>query len=371
LFFVIFLLLWFGLHAYVVERLLSIPFFAHHLPLPVFLPVIVFLATSYIASRLMEHYELGRASHVLEYIGATWVGMFFLIFVAFFGADLLTGFGFLLPAKTTSIHIAALIAAVVLITIAYVQAWRTPVVTEYEVAMPGLPQEADGTVLVVASDLHLGSMLGHRWATARAAQFDALQPDFLVLAGDIFEGEKETHAGWLPVLRKFHAPHGVYAVSGNHEFYAGPEPIFEIFRQAGFRVLRDKHCEVLPGLRIAGVDDPAFRKNGRRDQAVAVDQALANRPAGATVFLSHTPILAEKAAQLGAGLMLSGHTHEGQIWPFKYLVRIAFRLLHGRYDVNGMTAIVGRGTGTWGPRMRLWKRSEILKITLRCAGDVA
>jgi hypothetical protein len=116
---------------------------------------------------------------------------------------------------------------------------------------------------------------------------------------------------------------------------------------------------------VAGVDDPAFRKNGRRDQAVAIEQALSNRPAGATIFLSHTPVLAGNAAKLGANLMLSGHTHEGQIWPFTYLVRIAFPLLRGPYNVNGMTAIVGRGTGTWGPRMRLWKRSEILRIVLR------
>jgi predicted MPP superfamily phosphohydrolase len=364
-FFIIILLIWGGIHAYVVQRLLSIPFVSQHLPPHVLLPFVVFLGASYIASRVMEHFELGPVSHVLEYLGATWVGIFFLVFVSFLAADVFTGFGLLLPAQTVNIRVGAIVVAATLAAIAFVQACRTPVVTEYEVGMAGLPQSADGKVMVVASDLHLGSMLGHSWATARAAQLATLQPDLLVLAGDIFEGEKETHAGWLPVLRRFRAPMGVFAVTGNHEFYAGPEPIVELFRKAEFRVLRDEHCEVLPGLRIAGVDDPAFRKGGKNDQAIAIAQALANPSAGATVFVSHTPVLAERAAQLGAGLMVSGHTHEGQIWPFKYLVRIAFRLLHGRYDVNGMTAIVGRGTGTWGPRMRLWKRSEILRITLR------
>jgi predicted MPP superfamily phosphohydrolase len=367
--FVIFLLLWGGLHIYIAERLLSIPWIAQHLPPHLLLPVLVFLGASYIASRLMEHFGLGRFSHLLEYIGATWVGLFFLLFVSLFAADVFTVFGLLLPDHTIQIRIGALLIAAAMTAIAYVQAWRIPVVTEYEVAMPGLPQSPDGKVLVVGSDLHLGSMLGHRWATARAAQFAALQPDILILAGDIFEGEKETHAGWLPVLRQFRAPLGVFAVTGNHEFYAGPEAILETFRAAGFRVLRDEHCEVLPGLRIAGVDDPAFRKHGQREQAIAVDRALADPSAGATVFLSHTPVLAERAAELGAGLMFSGHTHEGQIWPFKYLVRLQFRLLHGRYDVNGMTAIVGRGTGTWGPRMRLWSRSEILRITLRATSS--
>ena len=97
-------------------------------------------------------------------------------------------------------------------------------------------------------------------------------------------------------------------------------------------------------------------------------KALSGRPPGATVFLSHTPWETEKAAGAGAGLMLSGHTHGGQIWPFSYMVRLRYPLLGGRYDVNGMTVIVCRGTGTWGPRMRLWRPGEILRITLRSPG---
>ena len=367
LFFITFLLLWAGLHWYVVSRLFSIPFIAHHVPSRVFIPIVIFLGVSYIASRIMEHYELGRFSHLLEYIGASWVGIVFLLFAGFVVADVITAFGFLFVPYLITIRTIAFTAALTLIAIAYVQAWRTPVVTSYEVTMPGLPPSADGTVAVVATDLHLGSMLNHRWAKARAAQIRSLNPDLILLVGDVFEGEKETHSGWLPVLQKFQAPHGVFVVTGNHEFYAGPEPILDLFRRANFRVLRDEHTEVIPGLVVAGVDDPSFRKSGRRDQAVAVDLALANRPAGATIFLSHTPIFAEKAAQQGASLMLSGHTHNGQIWPFQYIVRLAFRLVNGRYDVNGMSAIVCRGTGTWGPRMRLWMRSEILRITLRSA----
>jgi uncharacterized protein len=159
----------------------------------------------------------------------------------------------------------------------------------------------------------------------------------------------------------------VFVVTGNHELYAGPGPIIEEFKRAGFRVLRDENAEVIPGLVIAGVDDVAFRRRDKNAAVAAVERALANRPAGATIFVTHTPVHGDRAAQLGANLMLSGHTHNGQIWPFTYIVRAVFPLINGRYDVNGMTAIVGRGTGTWGPRMRLWKRSELLKITLRGA----
>jgi hypothetical protein len=101
----------------------------------------------------------------------------------------------------------------------------------------------------------------------------------------------------------------------------------------------------------------------------AVRQALAGRPQGATIFLSHSPQWAETAARAGVGLMLSGHTHGGQIWPFDLVVRRAYPLLAGRYQVEGMTILVCRGTGTWGPRMRLWRPGEILRVVLRSSAS--
>jgi predicted MPP superfamily phosphohydrolase len=92
---------------------------------------------------------------------------------------------------------------------------------------------------------------------------------------------------------------------------------------------------------------------------------------GAAMLLAHKPeiVYAEAAARAGAGLMLSGHTHGGQVWPFDYLVQYAYPLLEGRHEVGGMTVIVSRGAGTWGPRMRLWERGEILRITLYSSKD--
>jgi len=365
LFFIVVLLIWALMHAYVLRRVASIPFVSRHIPVWALVAGGVLLGASYIAARVLERLEINSISHVLEYVGANWIGVVFLLLAAFLAADLLTGFGFLMKQWVPLIRTVALAVAAVLIFVSVVQAVRAPVVTEYEVRMPGLPKAADGTVVVVASDMHLGSMLGHRWARARAAQFQSLRPDLIILAGDIFEASRDTHDRWLPVLQEIRAPRGVFVVTGNHELYAGPRPILELFGRAGFRVLRDENAEALPGLTIAGVDDVAFRARNEQAAISAVDRALANRAAGATVFVSHTPLHAERASQNGANLMLSGHTHNGQIWPFTYLVNMAFPLLNGRYDVNGMTAIVGRGTGTWGPRMRLWKRSELLRIILR------
>lgn len=365
MFFIIFLAIWGLMHWYVLTRLSWVPGIAGHLPTWALVLAGVLLGSSYIVSRILERFHLDGLSSILEYAGASWVGVLFVLVISFLAADVLTGFGFWLVRWIPSIRVMALGVAVGLIVISVIQAVRAPVLTDYEVRMPSLPAAADGTVLVVASDMHLGPMLNRNWAAARAAQMQSLKPDLILLVGDIFEAPRNSHEQWLPVLRQFHAPHGVFLVTGNHEFYAGPKPIVELFGRAGFRVLHDENVEAFPGLVIAGVDDPAFRDRGSGQAERAVNRALANRPPGATVFLSHTPVFSARASHSGANLMLSGHTHNGQIWPFRYLVRIAFPLLTGRYDVNGMTAIVGRGTGTWGPRMRLWQRGEMLRIVLR------
>ena len=355
-------LLWAGLHVYVVSRLLSIPFISHHVPAWLLIPAVILLGASYIISRVLERYGIDGLSHVLEIVGAYWVGAFFLLFSNFLFFDLCTGFGLWLRPHLPVLRTVALILTLLMTIIALVQARRSPVVTEYEAALDGLPHEANGTVLVVASDMHLGALLGHGWASERAAQFESLRPDLLLLVGDIFEGEETTYPGWLPVLQQFRAPHGVYVVTGNHEFYAGGAKIIDLFCRAGFHVLRDESIEPIPGLILTGVDDVAFR--GRAAHTAIMEKLLRQRPEGASVLLSHTPVETRRAASAGIGLMLSGHTHEGQIWPFTYLVKLAFPILSGRYRVQDMTAIVCRGTGTWGPRMRLFKRSELLRITV-------
>ncbi|OYW00108.1 MAG: metallophosphoesterase, partial [Acidobacteria bacterium 37-65-4] len=153
---------------------------------------------------------------------------------------------------------------------------------------------------------------------------------------------------------------------GNHEFYAGLEGSVALLKRAGFHVLRDQWEEAAPGLILAGVDDlTARRQFGLPDHPL--ESALGGRPPGATLFLCHSPLEVQRASELGVGIMLSGHTHAGQIWPFGYLVRLSYPYLAGSFRIGGMDLVVSRGTGTWGPRMRLFCRSEILRITLRAA----
>jgi hypothetical protein len=359
---------WALVHAYMLWRLWRLPTlntpFAHR----VLVVAAVFLWVSYPLSRFLYHWRLSTVARPLELAGTTWMGTLFLLFAALLVVDAVTAGGLLLPKLVPTLRGWALVLAALLSAIALVQGLRDPVVRDYEVRLAGLPAQRNGTVLVEVSDIHLGTLIGERWMARLVNRVNAMKPDLVVVDGDLVDGNVGEVEPLLPVLRGLRAPLGVWAVTGNHEWYAGIDRSVQLFKDAGYTVLRDRWAEVVPGLVFAGVDDLTGRRQfGQLDHSV--EKALAGRPVGATVLLSHSPLNADAAAAAGAGLMLSGHTHDGQIWPFGYLVRFVYPLLGGRYEVNGMSVIVCRGTGTWGPRMRLWLPSEVLRITLRTASS--
>ena len=355
------------IHVYVFWRASSVPFVKRRVPRKLLVGAGALLWTVVFIGRLHGRDGSAGAAMMLEWIGMTWMGVLFLVFVSLLALDLVTGFGVLFPRRAPSLRGWAMAAGGLLAAIAIVQGSRPPIVEDFEVRLPGLSRSMDGTVLVAMSDLHLGSMLDERWLRARVAQVQALRPDVVVLLGDIFEGHGAPRQGVIPVLGVLSAPLGVWAVPGNHESHGGLDNNMAPVEEAGIRVLRNRWVEVRPGLVLAGVEDlTADRRAGKGGDTVAL--ALAGRPPGGVILLSHTPWQAERAAVAGAGLMLSGHTHAGQIWPFGYLTRIVYPLYDGEYDVDGMKVIVSRGAGTWGTRMRLWKPSQILRVTLRATG---
>jgi predicted MPP superfamily phosphohydrolase len=352
-----------GMHIYVFWSAASVPFLNRTIPRMYLIGSGVVLWVSFILAWTLGHGAKGSPAVILELFSMHWMALLFLCSVTLCVIDLLTGFGYLLPRQSPTLRGWALVVGVLLSLFALIQGLRPPVVQGYNVYLHGLPSEMDGRVILAISDLHLGSILSERWLAARVTQVMAQRPDLVVLLGDIFEGHGQPDRTLLPVLRRLSAPLGVWAVPGNHESHSGFTTNMSQMEEAGFRILRNRWTSVRPGFILAGVDDlTALRRAGRSGDPVA--QALAGRPPGATVFLSHTPWYAEKAAQAGVSLMLCGHTHGGQIWPLSYLISQIYPLLEGRYEVSGMPVIVSRGTGTWGPRMRLWRPGEILSITI-------
>ncbi|HET7871201.1 MAG TPA: metallophosphoesterase [Terriglobales bacterium] len=364
LFLITILGIWAAMHSYVFWRLSSIPWVSSHVSALALAAGGLVLWSSYLVARVLDSKGMQAVSWPIEYVAANWIGVLFLLFFALLAVDLITLGGNLFSSRVASVRGWAVLLACALSIAGWVQGLRAPVLRDYEVTLHCLPAERDGTVLVQVSDLHLGNLLGRRWLLKLVARVQQLRPDIIVLVGDVVDGNVGRVEPLREVLATFKAPLGVWAVTGNHEYYAGADRSVQLFQAAGFHVLRDASQEAAPGLIIAGVDDLTARQQfGSTDHPL--QKALRGRPSGATILLSHSPLQAKEAAGSGVGLMLSGHTHNGQLWPFNYLVARRYPLIAGSYEVDGMTAIVCRGTGTWGPRMRLWRPSEIVRIRLK------
>jgi len=364
MFFTIFFTVWTVLHLYVFWRISSVPFIAAHISGKIILLVGVVLWTAFPLSHYLDYKGYRTVGRYLEFLGDNWLGILFLVFICLLAVDIVTGFGFFFQRFAPTIRGWALVAGLVLSGIAFVQCLRPPVVDNFDVTMPGLPHELDGRTIVAVADLHLGPTISAGWAEARVRQINKLNPDMVLVLGDLVEGygSTESISRFAPNLSQLSAPLGVWGVTGNHDRHAVPGQ--NLYDLSGIRLLHNQSIEIAPGLVLAGIDDVGHFGGASPVVPANIRRALENRPPGATVFLSHKPFYADTAALLGANLMLSGHTHAGQVWPFNYISARFNPLMSGRYDINGMTAIVCRGTGTWGPRMRLWLPNEILRITL-------
>lgn len=297
----------------------------------------------------------------------TWLGILFVMSLCLLPADIATGFGFWWRARAQRVLGIGALAGVLLAGFAIFQGVRAPAVVEYEVAMPHLPPALDGTVLAMVTDLHLGAQRRADWMERRVAQINALQPAAVLMVGDQVEDNPLGEPRLASVLRGLRAPRGVWAVTGNHEFYGDVEATVREFEEGGVRWLRDRQVELAPGLVLAGIEDVGSRMRASGTLTGGLEKVLPGPATSATILLSHIPAapVIEMAAARGVGLTLSGHTHGGQIWPFSYLVQRRFPRLVGQHEVKQMSLVISRGAGSWGPRMRLWQPGEIVKITLR------
>lgn len=267
------------------------------------------------------------------------------------------------------------IAAMVLSTFGVWQALRVPPVKTVQIAVQGLPAAFDGYRVVQLSDLHASRLLPGSWIAAVVSRTNALQPDLIVITGDLEDGTPAARAADVRPLRDLRAPDGVLAVPGNHEYYADYAGWMAAFRGLGLHMLENAHVVIRRGsasLAIAGITDAQAAAFGQPRPDLAA--AMAGIPRGvAVILLSHRPGNAVASAEAGVALELAGHTHGGQIIGPDLLTRWANQgFLSGMYRVGAMQLYVSNGTGLWnGLVLRLGRPSEITQIVLHPAAAEA
>ncbi len=257
--------------------------------------------------------------------------------------------------------------ATVVSMIGFFNARRVAKVVPVTIPMQHLPPALAGFTIVQISDLHIGSTIRRNFVRAVVSRVNKLQPDAIALTGDIVDGYSARLFDEAAPLADLCARHGVYVVTGNHEYYHGAEDWITAFRRLGLRPLLNAHV-VLPHngaeLVMAGIND--FSANNSNHAHVSDPRAaLMRSPEGAPkIMLAHQPRSAEAVESAGADLQLSGHTHGGQFWPWNYFVRLQQPYVAGLHRHGGMWVYTSRGTGYWGPPKRFGAPSEITLITL-------
>lgn len=302
----------------------------------------------------------------VSWFGALLMGLFSSLFVLTLLRDIAL---IVLPQAYRHDSALLVVALTLLVTlIGYVNARRIPRVARVTVPIAGLPAPLHGFTIAQITDLHVGPTIKRAYVAGVVDRLNALQPDVIAVTGDLVDGEVEVLRPHIAPLAGMSARHGVFAVTGNHEYYSGVGPWVSEFERLGMRVLMNEHAVLEHDgapLVIAGVTDFSA---GKFDTAHTSDptRALAGSPSGVTptILLAHQPRSAPAAAEAGFDLQLSGHTHGGQFWPWSLFVPLQQPFTAGLHKLGRLWIYTSRGTGYWGPPKRFGAPSEITLIRL-------
>lgn len=307
-----------------------------------------------------------RLADRLSWAGSLCMGFFSSLFVLAVLRELLMLYPpARLHAQASAIGVIAL--ALLATVIGFINARRIARVKDVRVAIAGLPPALHGFTIVQLSDIHVGATIKRAWVEAMVRRANSLNADAIAITGDVVDGTVPQLGPHTAPLGDLRARHGVFLVTGNHEYYSGAAPWVAEFRRLGLTVLMNEH-KVLEHdgaqLLMAGVTD--FNA-AHFDPAQSSDPqaAIAGAPPGLPrILLAHQPRSAPAAETAGFDLQLSGHTHGGQFWPWNLFVPLQQPYVAGLHQRGRLQVYVSRGTGYWGPPKRVGAPAEITMITL-------
>jgi uncharacterized protein len=325
---------------------------------------------SLIGGRLLPR----RAALVLQWMGFLWIGAFGLLLSTVAATDL--GFyiaSFVTPRTAQWGPLQATVVAALVVPAlvwGFAVARRTPGVERLTVPIRGLGKELDGLRIVQITDVHIGDTLDRRFLRRVVDRVNSLDADIVAVTGDLIDGSVARLRDEVAALAELKSRRGVFYVTGNHEYYHGAAAWLAEVKRLGMTPLHNEHRVVSEGaaqLVVGGVPDLEGARFAESHQPRA-DVAFQGAPEGAPrILLAHQPRFARHAKDQKVQLMLSGHTHGGQIFPFMFFVRLQQPVIAGFRELHGVPVYTSRGTGYWGPPFRVGPTSEITEITLRSA----
>jgi predicted MPP superfamily phosphohydrolase len=325
--------------------------------------------------RSLERHDLELSARTLSWVAYLWMALIFLFFCGSLAIDLVNlalrvpawlGFSGTLPLRIAPrlAFVLSISLSIIICMYGYFEAQN--IRTERLVfETDRLPKGTDKVTIAQISDVHLGLIVRCDRLVAMLEAVKAAEPDIFVVTGDLVDAQINHLPGLRELLQEVPARYGKFAITGNHEYYAGIDKAVEFIQHSGLTMLRGEARD-LGVIQIAGVDDrTAIQTKVGTPAPDRVALAGTDRSKKFVLFLKHQPHPDPDAIGM-YDLMLSGHTHKGQIWPFGYFSRRAHPLHAGRYDVGkGSVVYTSRGTGTWGPPIRFLAPPEVTVIEVR------
>jgi uncharacterized protein len=341
----------------------------------IYLTLFLVLSLSYVIGRLLENYALSFVSDFFIWVGSFWLAFMVYFLFAVILVDLLrlanSLFGIFPSFITTNYDKAKEITAAVILAITVITVFAghinalIPDMKKLDLAISGKTGAGKIIRIAAASDIHLGTLVGNGRLSSLVKKINSFNPDLVLFPGDIVDEDlgPVIRNNMGEILKSIKSKYGVYAITGNHEFYGGVQAAVKYLTDHGIIMLRDSVVQV-DGINLVGRDDLTVNQVKQRaplsELMKSVDRSYP------VILMDHQPFNLQEAVDNGVDLQLSGHTHHGQLWPFNFITKMVYELSWGYMKKGNTQFYVSSGYGGWGPPVRLGNRPEILFITLTC-----
>ncbi len=327
-----------------------------------------FCSLSFLVGQFLERSPWVNFTSVISGIGSVWLALFFYALLMVIFIDLVSllhrvtsmlPVSFLQLATPFRIFIVVAVSTIFLVTAGYINA-RYPTINEYEVHINKQVEGKKHLTIALATDIHMGYIIGNKRLGDLVSSLNAIEADIIIFAGDMIDHSmvpvKYHNMG--EILSQLQAPLGVWAVTGNHEYIGNAESAVDYLSRYGIQFVRDTVVNV-QGIQLVGREDAQkinFTQVNRKSVESIFEQVDSKLP---IIVIDHQPLEQDRVVALGADLMVSGHTHHGQLWPFKILTKLIYKIEDGLVKKDNTHLYVSPGYGTWGPPVRIGNRPEI------------
>lgn len=366
IFLLVFLTIYGGINFYAFFKANSVFHFSGKTEI-IIVTLLILLVLAPIITRFAEKMHWEMLARIIAYCGYLWMAFIFLFFFLNITFDIARYVIKFVYPGSDSIQLKniflclAFFLSFIFVVYGYFDAQKIRV-KKLEIHTDKLLPNNGRLRIVQISDVHIGLIIRKERLRHILKNVKDAEPDILVSTGDLLDGELNNVMPEASQLARIEAQYGKFAVTGNHEYYAGIEKSLEFTRNAGFDILRNEGKNIA-GIKIIGLEDPTGRQMGFVTGNSKISDLFPKYPNNEFVLLlKHQPVIKENT---NFDLQLSGHTHGGQIFPFMFMTRLFFPVTHGYHILNEKKSVyVSSGAGTWGPPVRFLAPPEITVIDI-------